>query len=87
MFQKYNVDVHARSLVFSKVCFWVQVHDIPIRFMIVEVAKKLCGVIGDVCESMDEAEWDGGGFMRVRISADVNQPLCKGRVVTREDGG
>ncbi|XP_023909156.2 uncharacterized protein LOC112020830 [Quercus suber] len=86
LFQHYNGAVPIRNLVFDKVCFWVQLHDIVVRFMNVEVVKKLCDVIREVCEPIDEADCDGGGFMRIRVSIDVNQPLCRGRVVTHEDG-
>ena len=86
LFQHYNGEVPNRSLLFNKACFWVQLHDIPVKFMNIKVAKKLCDVIGEVCEPLDEVDCDGGGFMRIRVSIDVNQPLCRGRVVTREDG-
>lgn len=85
--QHYENDVPIHKLAFNKVCFWVQVHDIPVRFMNCEVAEKLCDVTGEVRKSFDEAECDGGGFMWVRVTVDINQPLCRGRVITKEDGG
>lgn len=84
LFQHYNGEVPIRNLVFDKVHFWVQLHNILVRFMNVEVAKKLCEVIGEVCELADELECDGGGFMRIRVSVDVNQPLCRDRVEKME---
>ena len=48
--------------------------------------EKLCGVIGDVYKPADEVDCDGGGFMRICVFVDVNRPLCRGRVVTKEDG-
>ena len=31
-------------------------------------------------------DWDGGSFIRVRVLVDISQPLCRGRLITLEDG-
>ena len=38
MLQRYNLDCLVRDLVFLRTKFWVQVHDIPARYMTMEVA-------------------------------------------------
>ena len=43
---RYEKDIPLRSLPFNVVMFWVQVHDIPIRYMTTEVPKQLCDIIG-----------------------------------------
>ena len=44
--QLYKKSTHARTLVFDRVPFWVQVYDIPIRFMNKAVAEGICSSIG-----------------------------------------
>ena len=41
-------DTLIRDLKFDKVAVWVQVHDIPIRFMSQGVAEELCEVFSVV---------------------------------------
>ena len=50
---------------FSKVTFWVQVHNLPIRFRTKRIAEQLCEAIGKVNIGIDEAEAEGDNFMRV----------------------
>lgn len=35
---------------------------------------------------MGEVNDNGGNFIRVRVTLDINLPLCRGRVVTLECG-
>ena len=51
-----------------------------------EVTKEIFGIIRKVYNSIDEAKCDGDGFMRVRVTLDVTSPLCRGGVITIEDG-
>lgn len=44
--QLYEKSTHACDLVFDMVPFWVQVYDIPIRFMNKAVAEGICSSIG-----------------------------------------
>ena len=37
--------------------------------------------------SEENSEGGGGSFMRVRVTLDVYQPLCRGRVIKLEEGG
>ena len=47
---------------FDEVAVWVQVHDIPIRFMSQGVAEELCEVIGVVNKDTEDSETDKGSF-------------------------
>ena len=48
MLQRYNYDCSVRDLVFLRTKFSVQVHDIPTRYMTIEVAENICEIIGEV---------------------------------------
>ena len=81
--QRYEKDIPLSSLSFETVMFWVQAHDIPIRYMNMEVAEKNYESIGKVVRSIGaETEKGGGG----RIKLDISMPLCRGRIVTLENG-
>lgn len=74
--QWYERGVPINALNFDKIPIWVQVHDIPVRFLNRKVAEDLCAVVGSVCSVNDDSQMDGGSFMRVRVLIDINKPLC-----------
>ena len=45
---RYNLDIPVRDLVFKTTVFWVQVHDILVRFMMRKVAEEICDTIREV---------------------------------------
>ena len=49
---------------FKKVTFWVQVHNLPVRFRTRRIAKQLCEAIGIVNVVMDEAKIEGENFCK-----------------------
>lgn len=77
--QWYNREVPIKALKFNTIPVWIQVHDIPMRFLNYKVAEELCEVVGSVCREEDINEMDGGSFMRVRVIIDINKPLCRRR--------
>ena len=83
--QRYDKDVPIEDLKFSSTAFWVQVHDIPVRFMNSKVAEGICSTVGTVIRK-SEMEMNGGSFMRVRVSVDVTHPLSRGRMVSVGQG-
>ena len=85
--QRYDSDTPAHNLIFNKATFWVQVHDIPLRYMTRQMAKCLCEIVGEVHKSTGAVDEEGGHFMRVRVTLDINLPLCRGRVITLAEGG
>ncbi|XP_023897384.1 uncharacterized protein At4g02000-like [Quercus suber] len=86
MLQRCNSEIPVRDLVFKTTLFWVQVHDIPVRFMKRSVAEEICDKIGEVQKSMGAVDEEGGNFIRVRVLVDISLPLCRGRLITLVGG-
>ncbi|XP_030948924.1 uncharacterized protein At4g02000-like [Quercus lobata] len=84
--ESFDDDVPACELQFRKAMFWVQVHNIPIRFMMRGVAKSICDIIGEVGRSIGEVEEDDGSFIRVKVTLDISLPLCRDQLVSFENG-
>lgn len=55
--QPYENHSPMRELKFSKVSIWVQLHDIPFRFMNKRVVEDICSVIGEVDKTIDFLIW------------------------------
>ena len=83
---RYEKDVPLKSLSFNMLMLWVQVHDIPIRYMTTEVAEKLCDIIGEVVKSIGAETKEGSYFMRVRVKVDIAEPSYRRRLITLENG-
>lgn len=73
------------ELEFHRTWFCVQVHDIPIHFLLKQAAEQICEIVGDVRRSPKSTDDDGGNFIRVRVLVDINLPLCRGRLITVEN--
>ena len=86
MVQRYNTDVPVQDLSFTKALFWVQVHEIPVRYMTKKIVENLCETVGEVQKLVDAVDDEGGHFIRVRVSVDVTLPLCRGQLITMENG-
>ena len=84
--QRYDKDVDLCDMDFNLVTFWVQVHDIPRRFRTSKVVEKICSAIGTTCEVPEGTEVEGDGFIWVRVTVDISQPLCRGRVISVATG-
>ena len=82
MIQRYDHSIPAKDLVFDQVSLWVQVHDIPIKFLSQEVAEKLCEAVGEVKTEVNQKEVERGKIMRISVRVNINLPLCRGRVFT-----
>lgn len=84
MIQRYDNSIPIRYLVFNQVSIWVQVHDIPIRYLNCEVVEDLCEVVGVVNDSII-TDVDKRCIMRIRVRVDVSLPLYKGRIFLLEN--
>ena len=71
---------------FDGASFWVQIHNLPLRRMIKANAEAIGQTLGRV-EQVDTSP-NGefrGHYLRVRVHIDINQPLCRGRMVNLGD--
>ena len=84
--QSYDIDTAVGDLEFNRVSFWVQVHDLPVRFRRRKVAEQICEAVGRINASTDDSESEGDNFMRVRVSVDITKPLCRGRIISLDNG-
>ena len=89
VFQRYDLSTPIEDLNFDKVAFWIQIHNLPYSLLTTEVAVRLGESLGVVTMPNDQTEMRGGNFMRVRVTIDILQPLCRGKQVDfdEEDEG
>lgn len=69
------------------VCFWVQVHDLPVGFMLPVVGEHLGNFIGEFVEydtNNNVGIWKP--FMRIKVRVHVRNPLKKERKVRKAGG-
>ena len=85
LIKKYDYSIPVRELVFEQESLWVQVHDIPFRYLSRRVAEELCEAVGVVNKNSSDVKVDKGCVMRVRVWVDVSLPLCRGRVISLEN--
>ncbi|XP_075650092.1 uncharacterized protein LOC142620637 [Castanea sativa] len=86
MIKRYDYSIPVKDLVFEHVSLWVQVHDIPIKYLSREIAEKLCEAAGEVNKEPNLVEVDRGSVMRIRVRVDTTLPLCRGRIFTLKNG-
>lgn len=84
--QKYDRLTPLEDLPLGKASFWVQVHNIPIGFRKKSVAEDTCGSIGMADRSTIVMECECGSYIRVQVTLDVFQSLCRGRIIKLEGG-
>ena len=63
---------------FSRIAFWVQIHNIPERSLKVEVGELIGKSIGKVIQVANPEDNSAGSeFLRVRINIDISKPLLR----------
>lgn len=67
---------------FERASFWVQIHNLPFQRMNKATAEAIGRTFGTV-EQVDASPTGQchDHYLRVRIHLDINQPLCRGRMV------
>lgn len=65
------------KVTYNSCSFWVQIHDLPARFMNPDVCIRISRTLGTVeqVENIDEGR-GGINYMRVRVLMNVEKPLC-----------
>ena len=43
---RYDKEVDVLDIDFNMVTFWIQVHNLPVRFRTMAIAEKICGTAG-----------------------------------------
>ena len=81
-FIRYDGSVPVQDLHFKRVSFWVQIYRLPFSHLTEEIAFSLGETIGPIVKTRDALELRGGTFMRVRVSVNILEPICRGRRVT-----
>ena len=85
MIKRYDYSIPVKDLVFDHVSLWVQVHDIPIKYLSREVVEKLYEATGEVNKKSSLMEVDRGNVMRIRLRVNITLPLCRGRIFTLDN--
>ena len=80
-----NSPVHELSFTWTAIS--IQIYDIPFCYLNRRVADEICDVVGVVDRTTSNDEMEDGNFMRVRVSIDISLSLCRGQVLSLEDGG
>lgn len=83
--KRFNGSRPLKEVEFKHYSFWVQIHDIPFKFMTSETALEIGETVESVMVPQDRSEMEEGTFMCVRVKIDVTRPLCRGRRVAFED--
>ena len=65
--QRFDGSKALKDIDFKFCSFWIQIHDIPFKFMTEDTAKEIGDTIGTVIKSGDVSEWKGGTFLRIRV--------------------
>jgi len=88
-FDKYLLALHklktgevVRKISFDRMALWIQLHSIPTMYQTKKVGYSIWATIGSV-ESVDADEkgFCLGNYMRIRVTIDISNPLCRGRKV------
>ncbi|XP_075645496.1 uncharacterized protein LOC142616555 [Castanea sativa] len=88
-FNKYLVVLHklgegeaVNKLKFCRASFWVQIHGLPTMSQTRGAGLRIGGILGVVEKvDVDEKGFRLGGYFCIRVSMDITQPLCRGRLV------
>lgn len=85
VFKRYNKDMVLEDYKLNEALLWVQVHNISMGHMDRETTEEIYSTVGKVVKIEGSKEFGGDDFIRVRVTMDIIQPLCRGRVVTLEN--
>ena len=67
-------------------CIYIYIYKVNDKVMNTKVSEGIRDMVGEIQKSTKVVDDDGVYFMRVRVSIDITLPLCRGRVITMENG-
>lgn len=85
--QFWNSQMSMKEIIFSRVQFWVQVHELPLDFISVKSAEKILNEMGEVLE-IEDPMVEGKlirPFIRARVVVNIHQALFTGCWVPRRN--
>jgi hypothetical protein len=90
-FQRLLGEDDISQVTFDCATFWVQIHNLPFQSLNKKTAEAIGEAIGGalgkvVKTSTFDEELEGGCIMRVRISLNINNPLCQGHKICLANG-
>lgn len=85
LFRRLEGARYVRSLNFTSINFWVQLHGLPMNRLDISMGIQIGKTTGIVSPHGREAKMIAGDFLRVRVEVDVSKPLCRGRKVILDD--
>lgn len=83
---RYEQESVIEEITFDQASFWVQLLGIPLCYKIMEVVIKISSVIGEVSHQTTLNNSDGGSFLYLKMTIDLSLPLCRGRLISLENG-
>ncbi|XP_023888766.1 uncharacterized protein At4g02000-like [Quercus suber] len=84
--QRYEGNKPLHEISFERTTLWVQVHGLPFKYMTLEARIKICEVIGKVIRPIETRFFDAGNFICIQVSIDLALPLCRGCLISLNDG-
>ena len=85
---EFNGSCPAAQIQFSKCCFWVQLHGIPLNYMTEQTGQRLGNAMGKVVKvDVPEGGVAWGPYLRVWLCLDFTKPIPRGRLVTFQSSG
>lgn len=70
----------------NKARFWIQIHGLPLGFLIASCARTIGEKIGKVIRVEDPALTGNRGFLRIRVEICTSNPLLMGFWLPRKNG-
>ena len=78
-----------REIQFTEICFWVQVHNVPLDLLTKANAELIGRKLGRVVEVEDPSgnEGFGRGFLRMRLGVEIGKALVERFWIPRKNKG
>jgi hypothetical protein len=85
---KFDGTCPVQKLQFTRCCFKVQLHGVPLFYKTKPTGERVGGTLGTVVDvDIPENGVGWGPFLRVRINMDITKPVQRGRLVTFKELG